>query len=380
MATQTSESTPSTQTHAQLREEVRELISELGPGACDSWLRGFDPAFSRELGRRGWLGLTIPTEYGGHGAGYLRRYLVTEELLAAGAPVAYHWFADRQIAPTLLAHGNARQRAELLGPICRGEICVCIGISEPDAGSDVAGIATSAEHGANGWTINGQKVWTTGAAQAQYCYLVARSSRGAQRHEGLSEFVVPMDSPGITVRPIEDMAGEAHFAEIFFEDVQVDDWRLVGEADNGFRQIVRQLDYERSGPERFLSTMPLLDALLTQIRRHTDNGWPEEVGLLTARLAALRAMAVTVAAAMDQGAPPSGTAALVKDLGAEFEQDVVTLALAVSDALGTDADAEFNARLREGLLYQPTFTLRGGTVEILRDVIARRTLGLGRSR
>jgi alkylation response protein AidB-like acyl-CoA dehydrogenase len=368
---------------AELRQEVRDWLAGFPGGSCDSWLRGFDPSFSRELGRRGWLGLTVPSEHGGHGAGAVTRYVVTEELLAAGAPVAYHWFADRQIAPTLLAHGGTQLQRELLPAICRGELCVCIGISEPGAGSDVAAISTRAERIASGWRINGQKMWTTGAMHAQYCYLVVRTSREEKRHGGLSELLVPMDRPGITVRPIEDMAGESHFAELFFEDVEVEDWRLVGTAGEGFRQIVEQLDYERSGPERFLSTMPLLDAVLDQVRRYGADQWLIPLGELAARLAGLRAMALSVAEAIDRNPatpPPGARAALVKDMGAEYEQDIVTLALSVSEVLGQDCGEDLRERLREGLLYQPTFTLRGGTVEVLRDVVAQRMLGLKRSR
>jgi acyl-CoA dehydrogenase len=205
-----------------------------------------------------------------------------------------------------------------------------------------------------------------------------RTSRGERRHHGLSELVVPMDAPGITVRPIEDLAGEAHFAEIFFEDVLVEDWRLVGEVDEGFRQIVRQLDYERSGPERFLSTMPLLTTLVTELRRGDSEHWLPQLGELVGRVAGLRDMAFTVAQAMDRGAPPSAYSAIVKDLGASFEQDVVTLALDMVDDLQPTLGGPLEQRLREGMLYQPTFTLRGGTVEVLREVVARRLLQLGR--
>jgi alkylation response protein AidB-like acyl-CoA dehydrogenase len=367
---------------SRLRDEVRELVATLPPGRCDSWLRGFDRDFSGELGRRGWLGLAVPRAFGGHERGQLARYVVTEELLAAGAPVAYHWFADRQIAPMLLANGSARLQRDLLAPICRGELCFCIGISEPGAGSDVAAISTRAERTGTGYRIDGQKLWTTGAMHAQYCYLVARTGRDPDnRHAGLSEFIVPMDAPGVTVRPIEDLAGEAHFAEIFFDGVTVEDWRLVGTEGDGFKQIVRQLDYERSGPERFLSTMPLLDAVIAAVRRSGDDSHVGDIGELTARLAAMRAMAVEIAKAMDStppAPPPSAKAALVKDLGAQFEQDIVALAAEVFDS--HPDDRLLDARLRAGLLYQSTFTLRGGTVEILRDVVARRLLGLGRSR
>lgn len=347
-------------------------------GTCDSWLRAVDPEFSQELGRRGWIGMTVPPELGGHGRSFVERYVVTEELLAAGAPVAYHWFADRQVAPTLMASGNERLQQELIPRICRGELCVCIGISEPNAGSDVAAISTTATRDGDHWRIDGQKVWTTGAMHAQYCYLLARTERCDDPHDGLSEFVVPMDAAGISVRPIVDLAGEEHFAEVFFDAVAVENWRLVGEAGDGFRQIVRQLDYERSGPERFMSTVPLLDALVRQVRRNGAAEWIPEIGELMARLAALREMALTVAASMDAGAPPSAYSALVKDMGAVLEQDVVALAQDALEDLEPEGRSIVEPRLREGLLYQPTFALRGGTTEILREVVARRMLKLGR--
>jgi alkylation response protein AidB-like acyl-CoA dehydrogenase len=367
---------------AELRSAIREFLREARPvGTCDSWLRGFDADFSLELGARGWVGMVVPRHLGGGGRSYLERYVVTEELLFAGAPVAYHWFADRQIAPTLLASGNARLQRELLPAICRGELCVCIGISEPNAGSDVSAISTSARRNGAQWTIDGQKVWTTGATHAQYCHVVARSARRAEDpHAGLTELLVPMDTPGITVRPIVDLSGEAHFAEIFFDGVVVDDWRMIGTEGNAFRQIARQLDYERSGPERFLTTMPLLRLLIAEARRSAAERWVPEVGALVARLTALRSMSVSIARSMDAGLPPAAGAALVKDLGATFDQDVVTLAADMADDLDYDGRSEFDARLREALLFQPSFTLRGGTTEILREIVARRMLGLGRTR
>ncbi|MGE4427426.1 MAG: acyl-CoA dehydrogenase family protein [Solirubrobacteraceae bacterium] len=377
-------STPTPPSVEVLRDAIRRFLADAAPpSTCDAWLRGFDPELSRELGRQGWIGMMVPREWGGRGFGYVERYVVMEELLAAGAPVAYHWFADRQIAPTLLASGNERLQRELLPRICRGELCFCIGISEPNAGSDVSAIATRATPQGDDWVVDGQKVWTTGAQHAQYCHLVARTDRHQDDpHRGLTEFVVPMDAPGITVRPIEDLSGEAHFAEIFFDGVVVEGWRMIGERGEGFRQIARQLDYERSGPERFSSTLPLLQALLDHVRREALTGWEREIGELLARLAALRAMSLDVARAMDGGAPPSAGAALVKDLGATFEQDVVTVAREVIEDVepaGAGGVAPLSARLAEALLHQASFTLRGGTAEVLREIVARRMLGLGRS-
>jgi alkylation response protein AidB-like acyl-CoA dehydrogenase len=346
-------------------------------------MRGFDPDFSRALAASGWVGMTVPEEYGGAGRSFVERFVVTEELLRAGAPVAAHWIADRQIAPTLLRHANERLRRELLPGICRGEIYFCVGMSEPNAGSDVAAIATRADRQDDGWIVNGQKIWTTGAQGAHYCYLVARTSSEEDRHAGLSEFVVPIDAEGITVRPIEDLSGDRHFNEIFFDDVAVAGWRLVGEPGDAFKQLMRQLDYERSGPERILSTYPLFESLVDAARA-CDGAAVAAVGQLASRFAALRAMSLRIARAMDQGDPPSAYAALVKDLGNALEQDVGRAAVDVLELEPHLAEADAGNGVERDLayaaLFAPAFSLRGGTAEILREVVARRMLDLRRGR
>jgi alkylation response protein AidB-like acyl-CoA dehydrogenase len=365
---------------AELRSAVRRFIDELGrQPECDSWMRGWDPEFSRALGDRGWIGMTVPEQYGGGGRSFVERFVVTEELLRAGAPVAAHWVADRQIAPTIVRHANERLRQELLPGICRGETYFCVGMSEPNAGSDVAAIATRAEHDGSEWVINGQKTWTTGAGEAHYGYVIARTSRAERRHEGLSEFVVPMDAEGVSVRPIEDLAGERHFNEVFFDDVRVEDWRLVGEPGTAFKQVIRQLDYERSGPERVLSTYPLLDSLLAATDRTAE--LDAELGALAAQVAALRAMSFRIAREMDDGEPPSAYAALVKDLGNQLEQRVARVAVEVLDVQPhlpeAGATTVLDRHVWRAAVAAPAFTLRGGSVEILREVVARRMLELG---
>ena len=362
-----------------LRREVREFLAELAfEPRLDNWMRGFEPDVSRALGERGWLGMTVSPGYGGGGRSFVERFVVTEELLRAGAPVACHWIADRQIAPVLSRHGSERLRREFLPGICRGEVCFCVGLSEPDAGSDVAAIRTRAERSNGEWTITGQKVWTTGAHEAQYCYLVARTSSEDDRHAGLSEFIVPMDAPGLTVRPIEDLSGSAHFNELFFDQVTVAGEYLVGDEGNAFRQIMRQLDYERAGPERFLSTHALFEAMAGR-RPALDRGELATVGGLAARLLALRTMAVGLAEAVDRGDPPPSRAALMKVVGSELEQEIVEEALRLlGDELSADAGPRDSSRLAQGVLYAPAFTIRAGTSEILREVVARRGLGLGK--
>jgi alkylation response protein AidB-like acyl-CoA dehydrogenase len=367
---------PSPAALRELRAEVREFLDghEYVSG-CDSWMRGFDPEFSRALASHGWVGMTVPEDYGGAGRSYVERFAVTEELLRAGAPVAAHWIADRQIAPTLLQHGNDLLLRESLPGICRGEVYFCVGMSEPNAGSDVAAIATRAEPVDGGWVVNGQKIWTTGAQDCHYCYLIARTSSEDDRHDGLSEFVVPMDAEGISVRPIEDLSGGSHFNEIFFDDVKVEEWRLVGERGKAFKQVVRQLDYERSGPERILSTCPLFDCLLDR-NVAGDGAADGEIGRLAGRLAALRAMSLWIAQAMDDGKPPSAHAALVKDLGNTLEQEISVAAVDLLEAEPhlpqSGAGPEIERHLAEAALFAPAFTLRGGSTEILREVVVRR--------
>ena len=233
----------------------------------DGWIAGFDPDFSRRLAARGWIGMTWPKQYGGRERSYMDRLIVTEELLLAGAPVAAHWFGDRQIGPALLAHGTPEQKAELVPRIARAEITFCIGMSEPNAGSDLAGLATRADDAGDSFVIRGQKIWTSFASDADYCYLVARTDPSAAKHKGISELLVPMNLPGITVRPILDMVGESHFGELFFDDVRVPKSALIGKLHNGFYQIMQQLDFERSGIERLVSNAPLWRAALKHAAR-----------------------------------------------------------------------------------------------------------------
>ena len=363
----------------QLRQDVREFLDGLSfTPHLDNWMRGFDPAVSRGLGERGWLGMTVSPRHGGGGRSFVERFAVTEELLHAGAPVACHWIADRQIAPVLSRHGSEYLREEFLPGICHGEIFFCIGMSEPDAGSDVAAIRMRAERTSGGWSISGQKVWTTGAHESHYCYLVARTSSEDDRRAGLSEFIVPMDAPGLTVRPIEDLSGGAHFNELFFDEVQVGAEYLVGEEGDAFRQIMRQLGYERSGPERFLSMYGLFDAL---VRHASDAGHSEleTLGSIASRVLALRVMAVDVAEAVDRDDPPASRAALMKVAGSELEQEIVEEALrTLGDELLGGPLGDDDARLREGVLAAPVVTIRAGTSEVMREVVARRGLGLGR--
>ena len=363
---------------ATARALAREAAANLSlAGRARSW-SGFDREFSRKLGEAGLLGLTLPKEYGGGARGPFARFVVVEELLTAGAPVAAHWIADRQSAPLILAYGTEEQRRFYLPRICRGEALFCIGMSEPGSGSALASVRTRAARTASGWTLNGQKIWTTNALHSDYMIALVRTSgTSADRHSGLSQLIVDLKAPGVKVRPIEDLAGDAHFAEVFFSDVELPEEALVGAEGQGWKQVTAELAFERSGPERIYSSVVLLDGWLAHLRHHgrTDGATSAMVGSFVARLATLRAMSIACTARLAQGDSPVLEASIVKDLGTAFEQD---LPLAIGDDLASHPEHAVSPELADALRYTtmvaPSFSLRGGTREILRGIIAR---GLG---
>ena len=360
-----------------IRAGVRRIVAECeadwdAPDRANSWSVA-NPAFSRKLGAEGLVGMIWPKRYGGHERDPLERYIVLEELLAAGAPVAAHWIADRQTGPLLLRYGTGEQREKYLPGMARGEIYACIGLSEPGAGSDLANIRTSARRTGNGWLINGQKIWTSGAHNAHLILALVRTGPGTERQAGLSQLLIEMDTPGITVRPIINLAGQHEFNEIFFKDVEVPHGVLVGEEGNGWQQVTAELALERSGPERYLSSYALLRYLIAE--QGHDRTLHPLIGSLTAQLWTLRQMSMSTAAKLAQGSDPVTEAAIVKDLGNSYEQDVP---LAIQAMIGSDFDSAGDSALARtlALLLQtaPSFSLRGGTREILRGIIAR---GLG---
>ncbi|MCW2607978.1 MAG: acyl-CoA dehydrogenase [Frankiales bacterium] len=367
----------------QLRRDVRAFLAEEREAGrytprVDAWLAGWDEAFSKRLAERGWLGMTLPKEYGGHARSTLERYAVTEELLAAGAPVAAHWIADRQIGPSLLRYGTEAQRQEFLPAIARGECFFGIGMSEPDSGSDLASVRTKGTRTDGGWLVSGTKVWTSGAHHAHAFFVLARTApleEGGSRHAGLSQFLVRLDAPGVTVRPIELLTGEHHFNEVVLDDVFVPDDMVLGDIGDGWHQVTSELAFERSGPERFLSSYPLLAVLTGALAERTDGRGRRELGGLLARLWALREMSLGIAAALSSGVAQEVPAALVKDLGTRFEGEVVEAARLVLDVEPDPGSPEPLSRLlAQAVLHAPGFTIRGGTNEILRGVVAR---GLG---
>lgn len=367
---------------ATLRSAIREFLrfDRESHGWCpevDAWLSRWDEEFSGRLGAAGFLGVTIPREYGGGGRGHLHRYVVTEELLAHGAPVAAHWIADRQVAPALLAYGTEDQRKRILPRIAAGEFYSAIGMSEHGAGSDLAAVQTRAIRTDGGWSLSGSKAWTSGAHRAHQIVVLARTSPPdpEHRHAGFSQFLVRPDARGVTISPIELMSGEHHFNEVLLDDVEVPDADVLGEIGNGWHQITSELSFERSGPERILTTMPLIIAAVRRLAasQETDDLVTTEVGRLLARVISLRQLSVSVARALVAGRSAADQAALVKDLGTRFEQESVDIVAELLDRAGRgpEPDRELTGMLSTAWLHRPLFTLRGGTNEVLRGLVAR---------
>ncbi|MBB3748397.1 alkylation response protein AidB-like acyl-CoA dehydrogenase [Mycolicibacterium sp. BK634] len=353
-----------------LRQTVRDLTAEwLAAGRyvprSDCWLRSFDLEFSRELAARGLIGLTWPTEFGGAGLDARSRLAVTEELLRAGAPVAAHWIGDRQIGPTILRYGTPELQHELLPGIVAAEYLFCLGMSEPEAGSDLAAVHTTAVKVDGGWRVNGRKTWTSQAHHATHAYLLARTDASGRKHEGLSEFVVDMASDGVEVSPIWDMSGEHHFNEVSFTDVFVPDGWLIGEVGNGWRQVTEQLSFERGGPERVLSTYPLLREVMQELREAGEGRFDAELGELVARLSVLRRQCWEIAEALDAGRAPITEAASLKYLGTEFEVDVIEFARRAGFGVA------HNDSLAQALCAAPGFSIRGGSSDVLLSIIAK---------
>jgi len=363
------------------RRQVREFLAaerragRYVPRRC-SWST-YDAQFSRRAGAAGFIGVTWPKEYGGRGLSSLVRYVITEEMLAAGAPCFAHWIADRQSGPQILRHGSERAKRSILPRICRGECYFGIGMSEPDSGSDLAAVRTRAVKRDGGWVINGSKIWTSNAHQAHYLIALVRTGEpGEDRHGGLTQFIIDLGEPGVTVRPIHNLSGAHEFNEVFFRDYFVPDDMMVGSEGQGWSMVTAELAFERSGPDRFLSDYRLLVELIDRVGREPDSRPAAEIGRFVAHLGALRRMSTSIAGLLDEGKNPNTEAALVKDVGTAFERELPEVArrlLPIEASLDDPGDG-FSETLAYVVMSAPAYTLRGGTREILRGIIAR---GLG---
>lgn len=365
-----------------LRIEVREFLANTIPNhppeqRARNWSHG-DAQFSRQLGERGWLGMTWPKEFGGHERSSMERYVVLEELLAAGAPVSWHWIAERQSGPLLMRFARPEVAHRLVPKIARGELSFCIGMSEPDSGSDLASIRSKAEKTLTGWLVNGRKVWTSGAHRADYAIALLRTDPNmTNKHSGVSQFLIDMKSPGITIRPIQNIVGERDFNEVTFDNVELSDECLIGGVGEGWKQVTAELAFERSGPERYMSNTQLVIEMVDaahQLQSRGDTALERhevELGRIVAEYATLRQMTLGLAGMLARGENPATAAAVTKDQGALLEQRLPELA----HALYGDPDRQNPPSLTKVMNYATqasvSYSLRGGTREIMRGIIAR---------
>jgi alkylation response protein AidB-like acyl-CoA dehydrogenase len=360
----------------ELRGSVRTFLArELDPnlaGSSDMGV-GHDVDFSRKLAANGWVGMLIPPAYGGRGGTAVERFIVVAELLAAGAPVMAHWVADRQTAPSILAFGTEEQKERFLPAIARAECGFCIGMSEPDSGSDLASIRTAALRVDGGWQVSGTKLWTSGAHQQDYVLTLCRTSPpGERRHQGLSQLIIDLRSPGLRVNPILTLDGRHHFNETVFDSVFVPDEMVLGEVGGGWQQVVSELAHERSGPDRWLSTYRLFRSFIVTHADSSSDAVQNAVGRVTARYRTLHNLSHSIARMLDGGKVAVAEAALVKDIGTTFEKQV---AETVRDLAGVhpdpDASDVLGRYLASATLTLPGLTIRGGTTEIIRGIAAR---------
>ena len=352
---------------ARTRSVAEQGVADYGQWS-DSWINGHSKEFSEVLAAEGFIGMTWPAEFGGGGRPGIERIIMAEEMISAGAPIAASWFADRQMGPSIYTYGNESHKAEYLPGMLSGQTSWCIGMSEPDAGSDLAALKTSAVRDGDCYVVNGQKIWTSGAASAEYCYAICRTSREGPPHRGLSELIVPMDLDGIEVRPVRDMVGNSHFCEIFFTDVRVPAENLVGTEGGAFKQTMIQLGYERGGIDRLVSNRPLYELALEHADL-TDSLTRQEIAAIEIGYRLGRLMVYRSALGEGSADYSAGTKAFCT----EHEQRVAQFAARVLGPAATVGDA-----LPTAICYAPAYTIQGGTSAIMRNLIGERILGLPR--
>jgi len=377
-----------TEDQNKFRQEVRSFLEdEIKKGywkpACDAWIQGFDPEFTKRVAQKGWIGLTWPKEYGGQGLSYVDRLILTEEMLRYGAPAACHWFADRQIGGSIVTYGTDEQKRELLPKIIAGEAYIGLGMSETEAGCDLASLQTRAIEDGDDYIINGQKTWTSGGSFVNYFYLLARTDPDAPKHRGISEFIIPSDLPGIKRIPMIDITGTEAWNDVFFDEVRVPKKCLIGEKNRGFLQALQQLDYERSGMERLMGNYPLFDAIV----QFTKENKLSQKSVIRNKLAQLRIefevgrlLIYRVALVMDEGRAPNREAAMSKAYSTAFEQRLAKAAMEILGPYGQLLSDSKLAPIRglavHSYLASKGYSLQAGTSEILKNILAMRGLGL----
>jgi alkylation response protein AidB-like acyl-CoA dehydrogenase len=367
---------------ANLTGEFGDLVGKGGPGREHEFVEE-RLGWERRLGEGGWIGLGWPVEDGGRGLPWSHQVIFYEEYARAGAPARVGPMGEQLLGPTLLMFGTGEQKTRFLPGILAGTQLWCQGYSEPDAGSDLAAVKTRAELRDGEWHVDGQKVWTSLAQFADWCFLLARTDPSAPRHRGLSYLLVPMHQPGIDVRPIVQLTGTSEFTEVFFDDARAAAADLVGAPGDGWRVAMGTLAVER-GVSTFgqqLGFQREFEAVLAEARRNRSIDDPDIAARIADAWIGLQVMRFTAQATLGTpaGATPGTEANIAKLLWAPWHQRLGELAVDVVGADATQAGPEYDLTDAQRLfLYTRADTIYGGSNEIQRNVIAERRLGLPR--
>ncbi|MEU8896057.1 acyl-CoA dehydrogenase family protein [Nocardia sp. NPDC048505] len=366
---------------ARLRGELRDLVATEVPA---DFLGAFtdDPAdqavaqhFCQVLAERGLLCAAWPVEFGGRGASIWEQTVVREEMWAHHEPRGAQYMGVNWVGPALMRHGSAEQRRRHLPPIAHGAVIWCQGFSEPDSGSDLASLRTAARPDGAGWSITGQKIWTSYAQLAQWCFLLARTSRTDRKQQGLTVFLVPMSSPGIEVRPIRSMLGPHHLNEVFLDGVRVTEAEVLGRVGDGWRVVREVLALERVGIARYARC----ERLLQSAPEVLGPGWERLVPQLRGRWARMlthcrraRLLAYQVLALQSQGRITPGDTAAYRIAVTRLDQDsAVVLAEIAAAAPDDEPGRRFQRAVADHWRYAQASTVASGSIEMQRILLAR---------
>ncbi|WP_249784265.1 acyl-CoA dehydrogenase family protein [Mycolicibacterium lacusdiani] len=366
-----------------LRHELRDLVRE---HVRDDFLGAFtaDPAdletaqaFCRLLAERGLLCMSWPPEFGGRGSTPWEQTVVREEMWAHHEPRGAQYMGVNWVGPSLMRHGTPEQQRRHLPPIARGEVIWCQGFSEPEAGSDLASLRTTATRDGDGWRINGQKIWTSYATMAQWCFLLARTSRGEKKQRGLTIFLVPMDDPAITVRPIGAMLGPHHLNEVFFDDLRVTEADVLGTVDDGWSIVQNVLSFERVGIARYARCERLLHMAPDALGDRWD-ALPAELRARWARMLVhcrrARLLAYRVVALQAGGQVKPTDSAAYRIAVTKLDQDSAEVLMEIVAAIPPDPSAAaetYRLEVEDHWRYSQASTVSSGSIEMQRILLAR---------
>ena len=378
------------------REEVRAFIREELPASWDGisayggdegegggdLMRGI----AKKLAQKKWLAMAWPKEYGGLGAPHMQQLVYNEEMSYHSVPGSFS-MGVAWVGPSIMLYGTDEQRQKFLPRITGADDVWCTLYSEPGAGSDLAALQTRAVQDGDDFVINGQKIWTSGATRSTWGWLAARTDPDAPKHKGISTFVVPMDAPGISVRPLVNMAGQTGFFEVFFDNVRIPKDHLVGELNRGWYQVAVALDFERSGIQSYAGSRYTLERLVRYAGEHPEltKRNPQVRMRLADRFIELAAgtnIAYRIPWMQSRGIIPNYEASISKLFGSELVQRVARTGLEMLGLYGGfepgSSDAPLKGRIERLYLTSVSSTIAAGTSEVQRSIIATRGLGLPR--